>query len=268
MSHDRFAPIRKGLLEFLILKIVAADKVYVADILQPAERHRIRHAGRHAVSPPQQDAPGRPARLRVAGIRTRGPRASTTSSRPRAGRSSPSSTTTGNTSTRRSRSLDGSHAESHQHQPERTRLPGRRGGLRCAPRLPRRRGGRARWQSRSRGDHRRSRAGDRRPVPASSSARTSRSLRPAKSSRSSRRWVRSSRRGATSRVRIQRRPGGGHGAARTGAASLQDPGGRDDRRRLQRPRRVLRASTPPGPGSGSLSRRYSPRAPPSSATSS
>ena len=35
MSVDeRFAAIRKGLLEFLILKIVAADKVYVADILK------------------------------------------------------------------------------------------------------------------------------------------------------------------------------------------------------------------------------------------
>ena len=32
--NDRFAAIRKGLLEFLILKIVAAEKVYVADILQ------------------------------------------------------------------------------------------------------------------------------------------------------------------------------------------------------------------------------------------
>ena len=31
---DKFAAIRKGLLEFLILKIVAADKVYVADILE------------------------------------------------------------------------------------------------------------------------------------------------------------------------------------------------------------------------------------------
>jgi PadR family transcriptional regulator PadR len=29
----KFGPIRKGLLEFLILKIVSADKVYVADIL-------------------------------------------------------------------------------------------------------------------------------------------------------------------------------------------------------------------------------------------
>ena len=35
MSIDeKFAAIRKGLLEFLILKIVSADKVYVADILK------------------------------------------------------------------------------------------------------------------------------------------------------------------------------------------------------------------------------------------
>ncbi len=33
-TNDRFAAIRKGLLEFLILKIVAADKVYVADIMK------------------------------------------------------------------------------------------------------------------------------------------------------------------------------------------------------------------------------------------
>jgi PadR family transcriptional regulator, regulatory protein PadR len=32
--NDKFVAIRKGLLEFLILKIVAADKVYVADILR------------------------------------------------------------------------------------------------------------------------------------------------------------------------------------------------------------------------------------------
>jgi PadR family transcriptional regulator, regulatory protein PadR len=32
--QEKFASIRKGLLEFLILKIVASDKVYVADILQ------------------------------------------------------------------------------------------------------------------------------------------------------------------------------------------------------------------------------------------
>jgi PadR family transcriptional regulator PadR len=31
---EKFSPIRKGLLEFLVLRIVAADKVYVADILK------------------------------------------------------------------------------------------------------------------------------------------------------------------------------------------------------------------------------------------
>ena len=35
MSLDeKFSALRKGLLEFLLLKIIAADKVYVADILQ------------------------------------------------------------------------------------------------------------------------------------------------------------------------------------------------------------------------------------------
>jgi PadR family transcriptional regulator PadR len=33
-ADEKFAAIRKGLLEFLILKIVSADKVYAADILQ------------------------------------------------------------------------------------------------------------------------------------------------------------------------------------------------------------------------------------------
>ena len=34
MSSDvKFLPIRKGLLEFVLLKIISADKVYVADIL-------------------------------------------------------------------------------------------------------------------------------------------------------------------------------------------------------------------------------------------
>jgi PadR family transcriptional regulator PadR len=33
-TAEKFTSIRKGLLEFLILKIVASDKVYVADILQ------------------------------------------------------------------------------------------------------------------------------------------------------------------------------------------------------------------------------------------
>ena len=31
--NERFAAIRKGLLEFLVLKIISADKVYVADML-------------------------------------------------------------------------------------------------------------------------------------------------------------------------------------------------------------------------------------------
>ena len=32
--NEKFTPIRKGLLEFLLLKIIAANKVYVADILR------------------------------------------------------------------------------------------------------------------------------------------------------------------------------------------------------------------------------------------
>ncbi|MGD0538131.1 MAG: PadR family transcriptional regulator [Verrucomicrobiota bacterium] len=32
--NEKFAAIRKGLLEFLLLQIIAADKVYVADILK------------------------------------------------------------------------------------------------------------------------------------------------------------------------------------------------------------------------------------------
>jgi PadR family transcriptional regulator PadR len=33
-ANEKFGAIRKGLLEFLILKIISADRVYVADILQ------------------------------------------------------------------------------------------------------------------------------------------------------------------------------------------------------------------------------------------
>lgn len=33
-ANEKFAAIRKGLLEFLILRIISADPVYVADILQ------------------------------------------------------------------------------------------------------------------------------------------------------------------------------------------------------------------------------------------
>ena len=32
--HEKFASIRKGMLEFLLLKIIASDKVYVADMLR------------------------------------------------------------------------------------------------------------------------------------------------------------------------------------------------------------------------------------------
>lgn len=35
---EKFVSIRKGLLEFLVLKIIAADKVYAADILRELER--------------------------------------------------------------------------------------------------------------------------------------------------------------------------------------------------------------------------------------
>lgn len=31
---DKFGPLRKGLMEFAVLKVIAADKVYVADILK------------------------------------------------------------------------------------------------------------------------------------------------------------------------------------------------------------------------------------------
>jgi PadR family transcriptional regulator PadR len=33
-TNERFGPIRKGLLEFLILKIISSQKVYAADILK------------------------------------------------------------------------------------------------------------------------------------------------------------------------------------------------------------------------------------------
>lgn len=32
--HDKFNPIRKGLLELAVLKVIAADKVYAADIIK------------------------------------------------------------------------------------------------------------------------------------------------------------------------------------------------------------------------------------------
>jgi PadR family transcriptional regulator, regulatory protein PadR len=36
--NEKFTPIRKGLLEFLVLKVIAADKVYAADILNELNR--------------------------------------------------------------------------------------------------------------------------------------------------------------------------------------------------------------------------------------
>ena len=33
-SSEKLTPLRKGLLEFVILKVIAADKVYVADMLK------------------------------------------------------------------------------------------------------------------------------------------------------------------------------------------------------------------------------------------
>jgi len=33
-ANEKFGPIRKGLLEFLILRIISADRVYVADMLK------------------------------------------------------------------------------------------------------------------------------------------------------------------------------------------------------------------------------------------
>ena len=33
-ANEKFGPMRKGLLEFLILKVINADRVYVADILR------------------------------------------------------------------------------------------------------------------------------------------------------------------------------------------------------------------------------------------
>jgi PadR family transcriptional regulator, regulatory protein PadR len=35
---DKFAPLRKGLLEFVVLKIIAHDKVYAAEIMQRLEK--------------------------------------------------------------------------------------------------------------------------------------------------------------------------------------------------------------------------------------
>ena len=69
--HEKFASIRKGLLEFLILKIVNRDKVYVADMLHRLEHDRVRDAGRHTLPAVEQDAARGHGRLRLAGVRRR-----------------------------------------------------------------------------------------------------------------------------------------------------------------------------------------------------
>ena len=61
--NEKFSGIRKGLLEFLLLQIIAAEKVYVADILKQLARHGIRHPGGDALSAPEQDAARGPAGL-------------------------------------------------------------------------------------------------------------------------------------------------------------------------------------------------------------
>jgi hypothetical protein len=40
-SQGKFIPLRKGLLEFLILSIVSSSKVYTADILQRLSGHPV-----------------------------------------------------------------------------------------------------------------------------------------------------------------------------------------------------------------------------------
>ena len=39
---EKFSPIRKGLLEFVVLKIIAGDKVYVADIMKTLDETEFR----------------------------------------------------------------------------------------------------------------------------------------------------------------------------------------------------------------------------------
>jgi PadR family transcriptional regulator PadR len=54
LIQEKFASIRKGLLEFLILKIIASDKVYVADMLRRLSTTELRREA-HAL-PPEQNA--------------------------------------------------------------------------------------------------------------------------------------------------------------------------------------------------------------------
>ena len=137
---------------------------------------------------------------------------------------------------------------------------------RCAPISTRGRRG-AQGEPGSGGDHGRPRAGDRRqvpaiPRPAQDGRHVSRGRR-----RSSRRWDRSKRQASAdgerpARPATHRRKQEG-GGERTAAAEapLPNPGGRDDRRRLQRARGVLPDGRHARPRRRSSSSHSSPRAP-------
>ena len=68
--EEKFAAIRKGLLEFLILKIVAADKVYAADIVKRLSATDFATQEGTLYPLLSKMRARRVARLRVAGIRT------------------------------------------------------------------------------------------------------------------------------------------------------------------------------------------------------
>ena len=86
--NEKFAPIRKGLLEFLILKVVAGGQVYVAEIL--AQLSDTEFATQEGTLYPLLSKMRRDGlrRLRVAGIRRRAATRNTTSSPPGGRRSS------------------------------------------------------------------------------------------------------------------------------------------------------------------------------------
>ncbi len=128
--NEKFAAIRKGLLEFLILRIVSSDKVYVADMLQ-------RLSGTEFAT---QEGTLYPllSKLRRDGLvdyewqeSEVGPAAQVLPPH-REGQDPPWRTrpSTGKPSTPRSRSWDDNHAESRHRQSERHRLSPRRDRLR------------------------------------------------------------------------------------------------------------------------------------------
>ena len=104
-------------------------------MLGAPERHRIRHPGRHALSAAEQDAPRRPRRLRVAGVRRRTAPQVLQAHRQRQVATRRAERLLEIASTPRSASWDDSHAESHHDQSERQRLSARRERptRRCAP---------------------------------------------------------------------------------------------------------------------------------------